>query len=173
MVQAYLSGPIIHHQARQDDFYRFIVEILENTGVTVFAPQFLPPGSPREIYLRDTQEVRKSDFLIAEVSHPSHGVGMEIMLAIDLMIPILLFRHADAPRLSHMVRGADCTALFEYARLDDVRNILSRIALESLLVRDCPSCDSHVVEVSEGVVRCVVCRTEVSPAQGGTDGEQS
>ncbi len=162
MVQAYLSGPIIHDHLRQDDFYRVVVDTLENAGVTVFAPQFLPRTTPRKIFIRDTGAVRQSDVLIAEVSHPSHGVGMEIMLAVEMMIPVLLFRMSDAPPLSYMVQGASCTALFNYDGLEEVRRILSDLSFDSLLVRDCPYCSSHVVEVSENGARCIVCGSDIT-----------
>ncbi|RLI62191.1 MAG: hypothetical protein DRO93_01970 [Candidatus Thorarchaeota archaeon] len=157
MVQAYLSGPIIHDDLRRDEFYHVVVDTLEKNGVTVFAPQFLPKASPREIYLRDVREVRVSDFLVAEVSNPSLGVGMEIMLAIELVIPVLLFRHTQSKPLSHMVRGADGKVLFEYETMDDVRRILNGITYDSLIVHPCPSCDSQVAEVDEEGLRCVGC----------------
>ncbi len=143
MTKAYLSGPIIHDNLRKDDFYKTIVETLESRGIEVFAPQFLERASPEDIYRRDVDAVRLSDLVIAEVSHPSLGVGMEIMLAIEHMIPVLLFRESDAPPLSYMVRGADGTALFEYSSLDEVRSILSRMSLDSLMVQKCERCGSR------------------------------
>ena len=158
MVQVYLSGPIINAEIRMDDFYHLVIDALEKQGTTVFAPQFLPPISPVHIYRRDVDQVSKSDLLIAEVSHASLGVGMEIMLAIQLKKPILLFRHKDARPLSFMVKGADGTALFEYGDLSEVTNVLRTRALEDMIVAQCPSCNSQVVEKSETMMICVQCR---------------
>ncbi len=159
MTKAYLSGPIIHDDLRRDDFYKVVVSAVEDAGVEIFAPQFMPRLSPREIYLRDVREVRMSDFLIAEVSNPSLGVGMEIMLSIEMVKPVLLFRHVDAPPLSYMVQGADGTVLFEYSSLDDVVDILSSINLDTLLVRACGNCTSMVAYIDDDArLRCVKCK---------------
>ncbi|MCK4280067.1 MAG: nucleoside 2-deoxyribosyltransferase [Candidatus Thorarchaeota archaeon] len=158
MVQVYLSGPIIDSELRMDDFYRCVIDVLEKQGTTVFAPQFLPPVSPVHVYRRDVDQVRKSDLLIVEVSHASLGVGMEIMLAIQLKKPILLFRHKDARPLSFMVKGADGMALFEYSDLSEVVNVLRTRDLENMIVAQCPSCDSQVVEKTETMITCAQCQ---------------
>jgi nucleoside 2-deoxyribosyltransferase len=157
MTLAYLSGPIIHAEDRRDDFYRVVIDLLEENGVEVFAPQFFPPASPEEIYERDVHNVRACDFLVAEVSSPSHGVGMEIMLAVELSKPILLFFDSSSGRLSKMVSGAPGKALFNYLDIDDVAQVLGRIDFNNLIVDECPICDSQVVEATENQLRCVSC----------------
>ncbi|MGY5853421.1 MAG: nucleoside 2-deoxyribosyltransferase [Candidatus Thorarchaeota archaeon] len=156
----YLSGPIIHKQLRKDDFYRGVIHELESRGIEVFAPQFLGPAEPDVIYSRDVEHVRKCDVLIAEVSSPSLGVGMEIMLAIELKTPAILFYKSDSPPLSKMVRGADGIALFTYENLADVVEILRHLDMEHLGIRKCSSCESHVSEISDNAMRCIVCGTE-------------
>ena len=158
MVQAYLSGPIVNASMRRDDFYRVVIDTLEERGIAVFAPQFLPRLPPSGVFKRDVDQVRMSDFLIAEVSNPSLGVGMEIMLAIELVKPVLMFRKNDSGDLSYMAKGADGTALFEYGDLEDVRAALLGINFETLMVHKCPSCGSQVADVSDESLRCVVCR---------------
>ena len=162
MVQAYLSAPIIHSDLRKDDFCTIVVKILEEKGISVFAPQFLGPASPKIIYQRDVDNVLKSDFVIAEVSNPSLGVGMEIMLSIEHMKPLLLFYNSDIEKLSKMVTGSPGKALFTYDSLDDIKQILSRINLENLLVLRCGYCDSHVAEVVDDEIYCVACHSIIS-----------
>ncbi|MHA2140946.1 MAG: nucleoside 2-deoxyribosyltransferase [Candidatus Thorarchaeota archaeon] len=159
MTLVYLSGPIIHTEDRRDDFYRTVIDLLEKKGIEVFAPQYYPPASPEEIFERDVRNVKASDFLIAEVSSPSHGVGMEIMLAIELSKPILLFFDSSSVRLSKMVSGAPGKALFKYLDIDDVTQVLRRIEFTNLIVDDCPICDSQVVEATEDQLRCVSCNS--------------
>ncbi len=162
MVLAYLSGPIIHQQKRKEDFYRLVVSTLEELDVDIFAPQFLPPAPAEEIYQRDVHNVRSCDFLVAEVSSPSHGVGMEIMLAIELQKPILLFQHANSEKLSRMVLGADGKVLFIYDELDEVSRILREIDLRTLTVAECSNCDSQVAEKSRNRFLCVACGSQAS-----------
>lgn len=157
MVLAYLSAPIIHSKYRKDDFCTAVLEFLEQNGVNVFAPQLLGPAEARVVFNRDVKQVRMSDFLIAEVSSPSHGVGMEIMLAIELIKPVLLFFNTDSFPLSKMIAGAEGKALFEYDSIDKVIEILSSINLHNLIVQRCPKCPSHVAEVLDDSIRCVVC----------------
>ena len=157
MVEAYLSGPIVNASLRKDDFYRVVVDTLEELGITVFAPQFSPKVNPTETYRRDTNAVRMCDFVVAEVSSPSLVVGMEIMLAIELVKPILMFCRKDSKDLSYMVQGADGKALFEYESVSDVRTFLLERSLESLMVQQCPSCSSQVAEITDEGLRCILC----------------
>lgn len=162
MVQVYLSAPIIHSSLRKDDFCTIALNAAEDKGIAVFAPQFLDPAEPNIIYKRDVDNVLKSDFLIAEISNPSLGVGMEIMLSIEHLKPVLLFYKGDINKLSRMVKGAVGTALFEYDSLDDVDKILRRLNLENLIVLKCMQCDSHVAEVIDDEIHCVACGSMIS-----------
>ena len=157
MVLAYLSAPIIHSGLRKNDFCSTVIKVLEEKGVTVFAPQLLAPADPDVIFKRDVDQVRKCDLLIAEISSPSLGVGMEIMLSIELMKPLLLFHDATALPISRMVLGADGKALFSYSSMSDVVDILNSLNLENLLVLKCPVCSSQVAEVSAEEIRCIQC----------------
>ena len=123
MVLVYLSAPIIHKGSRKDEFCNRVVSVLEDMGLAVFAPQFLGPAEPEEIYRRDVHNVRMCDFLLTEVSNPSLGVGMEIMLAIELVKPILMFYDGEIESLSKMVRGSDGKVLIQYSSLDEVETI--------------------------------------------------
>jgi nucleoside 2-deoxyribosyltransferase len=162
MTLAYLSGPIIHAEDRRDDFYRVVIDLLEEKGVDIFAPQFFPPASPEDIYERDVRYVRACDVLIAEVTSPSHGVGMEIMLAIELSKPIILFFDSSSGRLSKMVSGAPGKVLFSYLDIDDVTQVLRRIDFTKLIVEQCPVCESHVVEADKERLRCIACNSSIA-----------
>lgn len=157
MVLVYLSAPIIKKGLRKDEFCSTVVRVIEDLGHNIFAPQLLGPAKPDVIYRRDVDNLRMSDFLIAEVSNPSLGVGMEIMLAIELVKPILMFHEFDAGPISKMVLGADGKVLLEYGSLEDVERILRKHNLENLIVQKCPSCQSHVAEVDDEDVKCVGC----------------
>ena len=162
MVLAYLSAPIIHSSLRKDDFCSMVIRALEENGISVFAPQLLGPADSDTIFKRDVDNVRKSDFLIAEVSNPSLGVGMEIMLSIELMKPVLLFYSSDSDRLSKMVEGATGKALFTYDSLEDVDRNLRSLNLDHLLVMKCDTCKSHVAQVFDDEIHCVACGTIIS-----------
>ncbi len=157
MTRVYLSAPIIHQALRKDDFCNRVVVLLEELGFTVFAPQFLGPAASGEIYSRDVDNLRMCDFVIAEVSSPSLGVGMEIMLAIELMKPVLMFFKGEIQSLSKMVHGADGKVLIQYDTIEDVEKVLLTHNLENLIVQKCPVCDSHIAEALENGMRCFGC----------------
>lgn len=161
-MKVYLSGPIIHSQFRMDDFYHAIVDTLERAKISVFAPQFLPPVSPKEIYERDVKYVRECRVLIAEVSNPSLGVGMELMLAIKLGKPIIMFYREGSGRLSKMVRGAPGKAIITYSSVDDVIKFITSIDMDSLVLGTCNECESEVLERVDKNLRCIKCRSTVS-----------
>lgn len=60
--------------------------------------------TPEQIYTRDIEWLRSCDAVIAEVSHPSHGVGYEVSYALRLGKPVLcLFR--DGLFISRLLLG--------------------------------------------------------------------
>jgi len=78
-----------------------------------------------EIYERDLEWLRASDIIVAEVSHPSLGVGYELAYAESIGKPILaLFNNKSAFRLSAMVAGCSNMEVFRY---DDVEHATERI----------------------------------------------
>jgi len=161
VVLVYLSAPIIQKESRKDDFCSTVIRVIEDIGLNIFAPQLLGPAEPEEIYRRDVHNVRLSDFLIVEVSNPSLGVGMEIMLGIELKKPLLLFYDAEAGPISKMVTGADGKVMFEYRTTDDIEKILRNYNLENLIVQKCPTCDAQVAEVDDEQIRCLGCGFEI------------
>ncbi|NHJ13226.1 MAG: hypothetical protein EAX95_06085 [Candidatus Thorarchaeota archaeon] len=161
MALAYLSGPIIISENRRDPFYKTIIEVLQSRGFEVFAPQFLPPAEPEAIFQRDVDALRKSVLVIAEISSPSHGVGMEIMLAIELEKPLILFHHKAASRISKMVTGAPGCAIFEYQSVEEAAAILRSINLEELALVKCPKCQSHIAAKDNASFWCVQCGNRV------------
>ncbi|MHA2360189.1 MAG: nucleoside 2-deoxyribosyltransferase [Candidatus Thorarchaeota archaeon] len=157
MTLVYLSAPIIKKGLRKDEFCNTVVKVIEDLGINIFAPQFLGPAEPDEIYRRDVHNVRMCDFVVAEISNPSLGVGMEVMLAIELMKPVLMFHETDTGPLSRMIIGAEGKVLLEYSNIQDVERILRAHNLENLIVQKCPACNSHVAEVDGEDLKCVGC----------------
>ncbi len=97
---------------RQDeDIYSYIIGVLHADGYDVPSAVFaLPHGVDEhemkapQVYQRDTQWIRESDVLIAEVSTPSHGVGYEIGFALNLEKPVLCLHRQDF-KISKMISG--------------------------------------------------------------------
>ncbi len=156
-MSVYLSGPIIHTEHRRNEFYRAVINAFEREKISVFAPQFLKALNPREIYERDVKHLRDCHIVVAEVTHPSHGVGMEIMLAIEMTKPIIMFYQRGVGRLSRMILGAPGKVMFEYSTIDEVVEFLKGIDVPALVINKCSKCDSEVAEQKGDWLRCIGC----------------
>jgi hypothetical protein len=78
-----------------------------------------------QIHDRDMAWVRESDFVIAEVSIPSLGVGYEIGRAVELGKPILcLHRPLTGFTLSAMIAGSEGLTSLSYESLGELPEII-------------------------------------------------
>jgi len=61
-------------------------------------------ASPEDVYARDVRWITECDFLLAEVSTPSHGVGYEIGYALAMGKRVLCLYHKGR-KVSKMILG--------------------------------------------------------------------
>lgn len=84
------------------------------------------------IWKIDTDWVKQSDGIIAEVTNPSLGVGYEIALAETLGKPVLaLFNEASGRKLSAMIDGAPGVQVCNYSELSFAKDVIDQF-LDSL-----------------------------------------
>ncbi|MEM2987287.1 MAG: nucleoside 2-deoxyribosyltransferase [Nitrososphaerota archaeon] len=127
MNRVYLSIPIIAN--RNLEIAKIIAETIENEGYEIISKWVLEENlkiyvSPRDILKRDIEGVLKSDMLIAEVSNPSHGVGMEVAIAFLSGKKIILVKNEDS-KLSYMLQGIPNKEIIEYTSKEDMKEKLS------------------------------------------------
>lgn len=80
--------------------------------------------SDKEIYERDIAWVKMSDVLVAEVTNPSFGVGVEIARASEFGKKIIcLYRQVEGRKLSAMISGCPGVLLFKYQKIGDLKEI--------------------------------------------------
>ena len=109
-MKAYITCPVTHSKKRLD-LLESIRRVVEEKGINTFV--FEIGGTPEDIFDLDYREIRSSELIIAEVSEPSHGVGVEIGLSYGLGLKrILLFEKGN--KISSMLRGFPETFLIEY-----------------------------------------------------------
>lgn len=118
----YLAVPIIG--GRNIELARTIAEIIERLGHEIISDWVIAsdPGwglTPEAVYQRDTKGVRMCDSLVAEVSTPSHGVGMEVMLA-HVLGKNAICLYKKGTKLSHLLRGMPGIKIIEYGSFDEV-----------------------------------------------------
>lgn len=83
-MRVYLSVPIIANNSL--DTAKVIAKAIAASGHELASPWVLTDGEARpsptvNIFERDTSAVEKCDAVVADVSRPSTGVGMEVMAA--------------------------------------------------------------------------------------------
>lgn len=106
---------------RQLDAYGpVLTEHIGDSELSVFGEG----GSDGEIHDRDLAWLKEADYLVAEVTTPSLGVGYEIGRALEWGKPILcLFRKSSGRTLSAMIAGSGGVTLREYESAANVDEI--------------------------------------------------
>ena len=128
----YFAGAI---RGGRDDWavYKHIIELLRQYGTVltehVGKSDLEITGedmSDRDVHDRDLAWLRDSNYLVAEVTTPSLGVGYEIAKATEWGKPVLcLFRARDRGRLSAMIAGADGVQVSEYDDVSELSEIIN------------------------------------------------
>ena len=129
----YLAVPLINN--RDSTLAKDICKILEDVGCEIISEWVLwddpnPNLKPEEVYKRDYQAIELCDLLVAEISKPSIGVGMEIMLAKTFGKKILCL-HKETT-ISNFLKGIPNVSTLFYSNLDELQikidqNFLAKI----------------------------------------------
>ncbi len=135
-MKIYFAGSI--RGGRDDkEAYKYIIEQLKQYGTvltehigsdSLMASAGQVEFSDQSIYRQDTDWVRESDIVIAEVTQASLGVGYELGFAESLKKPIVcLFNTESGKSLSAMVRGNDYIETIDYQNIAQIPEILKSI----------------------------------------------
>jgi len=125
--KVYLSVPLIANRDTRTAIE--IAGVIKSTGHELISPWVIqedPNDGLTEagVFERDSNAVRRCDTIVADVSIPSHGVGMEIMLAHTSGKQVIcIYRHGT--RLSWMIKGLPGVVLIEFKDGRDLREKLS------------------------------------------------
>jgi hypothetical protein len=100
--KAYVSGALTGtgHPAVLRKLYEDIGQVCVRARIDAYIPHLIsdpdknPTLSPREIYELDRGKVAEADLVIAYAGTPSLGVGMEIEIACENNVPVLLLMAA-------------------------------------------------------------------------------
>ncbi len=116
-MKVYLAVPIVG--SRDLNTARTVAHVISGLGHEVTSPWVLDEDSgymlPEcEIFNRDLEAVKASDIIVAEVTLPSHGVGMEVMAAYFHGVRIILLRKNET-RVSRMLLGVPGVMILDYA----------------------------------------------------------
>jgi hypothetical protein len=128
MDEVYISGALtaIADGARARVFYELLAEIVSDCGLRPYLPHqttdpiAAPDLDPRSVYDIDRARVARAGLLIAYAGTPSFGVGIEVEIARERGIPVILVAERDrtvsrillgSPAVVDIVRFTDLAAL--------------------------------------------------------------
>jgi nucleoside 2-deoxyribosyltransferase len=78
----------------------------------------------RKIHDRDLAWLKQADYLVAEVTTPSLGVGYEIGKATEWGKPVLcLYRPGENRKLSAMIAGCRGVVVREYGSIEELKDV--------------------------------------------------
>lgn len=120
-MKVYLAVPLLHN--RNKVLTKDIFKIIKNMGCEIVSDWILlddpnPNLDAKGIYERDSKAISSCDVLIAEVSEPSIGVGMEIMLAYSYGKKIICI-HKNT-KISNILKGMPRVCILSYANTSDL-----------------------------------------------------
>jgi nucleoside 2-deoxyribosyltransferase len=127
-LKIYLAVPITYD--RDQLLAVALAEALEKLGHRVTSKWVLDRDpswglGAEQIAKRDFGAVMESDALVAEISTPSHGVGMEIEFAVMKGKKVICLKRPDA-KVSGLIAGTSSIAVVTYLdRKDAIRRVNS------------------------------------------------
>jgi hypothetical protein len=154
--EAYVSGALtaLEDGARTRLFYELLAEIVASTGLRAYLPHRVtdpvaaPHLDPRAVYDIDRAHVTASRVVVAYAGIPSFGVGIEVELAREHGIPVVLVVERERTVSRLLLGNPAVVEVVRFADLDGLRRALVA-ALER--VRDVAPGDTRQA-VSDAVV---------------------
>lgn len=112
-MRIFFGGPLtdLKDPERTKAFYKRMAQTAEANGVSYFwaflsgtDPLKNPDVTPEFVYTRDTEELAKSDIMVAYMGEPTIGTGIEIEFAKTHNIPVVIL-YEKGKKISRMLRG--------------------------------------------------------------------
>lgn len=143
MSYVYISGSITHMPSELLDIYEKIADVVRKFGVDAYIPHIQTPknvnstidriknsadsdGFHKDIFHNDTSKVENSKLVIAEVSNPSIGVGIELGVAFKTGKPIIFLAQENS-KVTPLILGAVQSGLAKMIRYSNEEDALLKL----------------------------------------------
>lgn len=145
MSDVYISGSLTHTPIESWDIYEKIGKVVEDFGLKPYIPHLHTPinintttehirsryedfddGVHKDIFHNDISFVENSKLVIAEVSNPSIGAGIEIGVALKGGKPIICLARNDAV-VTSFIKGPVQSGLVHLIRYENEEDALSQL----------------------------------------------
>lgn len=137
--EAYVSGALtaIEDSARTRLFYELLAEVIEAAGLRAYLPQRVTDPvaaahlDPRAVYDIDRAHVTAARVVVAYAGVPSFGVGIEVELARENGVPVILVAERDRAVSRLLLGNPAVVEVVRFGDLDGLRRALGA-ALERI-----------------------------------------
>jgi hypothetical protein len=137
--EAYVSGALTAPPdgARLRLFYELLAEVVESVGLRAYLPHRVTgpvaaaPLEPRAVYDIDRAHVTSARVVVAYAGIPSFGVGIEVELAREHAVPVVLVVERDRTVSRLLLGNPAVVDVVRFADLDGLRRALAA-ALERI-----------------------------------------
>jgi len=131
--EAYVSGALtaLDDGARMRLFYELLAEVVESAGLRAYLPHRVsdpvsaPQLEPRAVYEIDRAHVTSARVVVAYAGIPSFGVGIEVELAREHAIPVVLVVERDRTVSRLLLGNPAVVEVVRFADLDGLRRGLT------------------------------------------------
>lgn len=128
-----ITGSVQNSNEESKKIYEDLVNLCLANNFNVSSPldTMLFTGNDKERYQRALSLVESSNFMIAEMSIPSVGQGMELMHAINNNLPILIIAKNNS-KISGLIKGSQKVLdILYYDVIDDIKDKITEIILNN------------------------------------------
>src|SRR5437762_4730817 len=131
--EAYISGALttaLNDGPRTKLFYELLAEIAEAAGLRAYLPHRVTDPvaaahlDPRSVYEIDRAHVTNAAVLIAYAGIPSFGVGIEVELAREHSVPVIVVAERERPISRLLLGNPAVVEVVKFADLDGLRRAL-------------------------------------------------
>lgn len=150
----YIACSMIKAQHLDFSLLDLLFNFVQEQNFNSFIPGKMKDAPSKVIFDRDMNWLKQSDFIIADVNEPSHGVGMEIMYAYEHNIPVVCLLNTTNKPLSRMVEGSPHVYLLEYTTEQDLIEKLNGIRLAEMEITECKVCQEKTLHQRKKCLKC-------------------
>ncbi|MEX2046039.1 MAG: hypothetical protein WEE03_02675 [Chloroflexota bacterium] len=131
--EAYVSGALtaLEEGARMRLFYELLAEVVESVGLRAYLPHRVTDPvaaaqlEPRAVYDIDRAHVTSARVVVAYAGIPSFGVGIEVELAREHAVPVVLVVERDRTVSRLLLGNPAVVEVVRFGDLDGLRRGLS------------------------------------------------
>ena len=154
MSTVYIACSMIKSAGIDFSLLDLLEEWIEKQNLIPFTPGKMEDTEPEIIFERDMDMLEKSDYIVADVNEPSHGVGMEIMYAYEHGMPVICVLHKSNRPFSRLGDGSPHLYLVEYESKEELETKLDKIKLEETILKFCENCNKKTIHIEDICKRC-------------------